>query len=217
MEFLTSRPDIRGVIVVIKMSIVGRPVHWGIVTFSCNTKLGNKYYMRSIDLIPDSVIPEFAHTGPREFRSPAQKQLTVCFVQSGDYWFGYTGFLTYRTLNLSPNQSVLNFSSNGRIGTKSTTTSFSDLIGCGKFLTNDTLIRRRPIAWFLLRFFLFAPHWINFLQNVWKNIDPTSSDSLTIIIIGQQQLNLLLKNYTYPEFLEKWEDKTTIQHCLGIY
>ena len=43
-----------------------------------------------------SVIPEFAHTGPREFRSPAQKQLTVCFVQSAGIRaipdFLYTGF-----------------------------------------------------------------------------------------------------------------------------
>ena len=46
--------------------------------------------------LPDSVIPEFAHTGLREFQSPAQKQLTVFFLYS--LVFGYnTGFLIYRT------------------------------------------------------------------------------------------------------------------------
>ena len=45
-----------------------------------------------------------AHTGPREFQSPAQKQLTVRFVQSSV--FGYIGFLVNRTLNLSRNQPV---------------------------------------------------------------------------------------------------------------
>ena len=49
------------------------------------------------------VIPEFAHISDPENFSPAQKQLTVCFVQSSV--FGYTGFLIYRTLNVSPNQS----------------------------------------------------------------------------------------------------------------
>ena len=39
----------------------------------------------------------------REFQSRAEEQLTVCFVQS-DIRI-YTGFLIYRTLNLSPNQS----------------------------------------------------------------------------------------------------------------
>ena len=54
-----------------------------------------KKKVQSITLIPDSVIPEFAHTGPRI--SVPQKQLTVCFVQFG-IWI-------YRTLNLSPHQS----------------------------------------------------------------------------------------------------------------
>ena len=39
------------------------------------------------------VIPEFAHTGDREFQSRAEMQLVHSLV------FGYTGFLIYRTLN----------------------------------------------------------------------------------------------------------------------
>ena len=49
----------------------------------------------------------YGYTGIRTYRtenfSPAQKQLTVCFVQSSV--FGYTGFLIYRILNLRPTQS----------------------------------------------------------------------------------------------------------------
>ena len=48
-----------------------------------------------------SVKPEFADTGP--IISVPQKQLTVRFVHS--LVLGYTGFLIYRTLNLSPNRS----------------------------------------------------------------------------------------------------------------
>ena len=39
--------------------------------------------IQSTTLIPDSVIPEFAHIPETENFSPAQKQLTVCFEQSG--------------------------------------------------------------------------------------------------------------------------------------
>ena len=41
------------------------------------------YDLLSISLIPDSAIPEFAHIPDPENFSPAQKQLAVCFVQSG--------------------------------------------------------------------------------------------------------------------------------------
>ena len=52
--------------------------------------------IQSISLIPNSVIYR------TENSSPAHKQLTVCFVQSGIRI--YRRFLIYRTLNLSPTQ-----------------------------------------------------------------------------------------------------------------
>ena len=67
-------------------------------------EFSGKYSFKKVQLIaliPDSVIPEFAHTGSRI--SVPQKHLTVCFVRS--LVFGYTGFFIYRTLNLSPNPS----------------------------------------------------------------------------------------------------------------
>ena len=54
-------------------------------------------------LIPDSAIPEFAHTGPRisvPRRNSSQQYIMFCTVRL----VGYTGFFIYRILNLSPNQ-----------------------------------------------------------------------------------------------------------------
>ena len=51
-----------------------------------------------------------SHIPDTENFSPAQKQLTVCFVHS--LVFGYTGFLIYRTLNLSPSQPQSGIESN---------------------------------------------------------------------------------------------------------
>ena len=62
------------------------------------------YVVQSIALYTGlSVIPEFAHIPDPENFSPAQKQLTACFVHS--LVLRYARFLTYRTLNLSPNPS----------------------------------------------------------------------------------------------------------------
>ena len=56
--------------------------------------------IQSITLIADSVIPEFAHIPDREFQSRAETPQSI-FLYS--LVFGYTGFLIYRTQNLSPN------------------------------------------------------------------------------------------------------------------
>ena len=64
--------------------------------YADNILKGFSYYSELV-LYRNLHIPD-----PENF-SPAQKQFTVCFVQSTV--FGYTGFLIYRTLNLSPNPS----------------------------------------------------------------------------------------------------------------
>ena len=58
-------------------------------------------FIQSITLIPDSVVPEFAHIPDREFQSRRNSSQYVSY----SLVFGYTGFFIYRTLNLSPNPS----------------------------------------------------------------------------------------------------------------
>ena len=55
--------------------------HGTAADFQLSTSLDWHVSIHSVTLIPDSVIPEFAHTGPGI--SVPQIQLTVCFVQSG--------------------------------------------------------------------------------------------------------------------------------------
>ena len=74
------------------------------VNFNALKILRLNHYLQSITLIPDyRLYTEFAHIPDPENFSPSQKQLQYVFVHI--LVFGYTGFLIYRTLNLSPNPS----------------------------------------------------------------------------------------------------------------